>query len=145
MKVRMEVLGKKNWIEPINTNQILYLTICWCSCWLIERLIDIFRNEITNIGYPTNGEVEIVAGIRECSLHIANASSEENHSGRWTCFLSKSNKNSFLWKENTNYFVNFFTPAKMKISILTSNLESALEKNKYGSVVRKNNVWRVSI
>ena len=80
--------------------------------------------------------VEIVAGIRECSLHISNVSEKENHSGRWTCFLSKSNhRGGNLWKENTNYFVNFFTPAKMEISILTSDLDSKLSEDKYKSVV----------
>ena len=84
--------------------------------------------------------VEIVAGIRECSLHISNVSEKENHSGRWTCFLSKRNHrgDNFLWKENTNYFVNFFTPAKMEISILTSDLDSKSSKDKYKSMVRNN-------
>ena len=93
-----------------------------------------FRNEVTNIGYPTNGPVAINAGIRECSLEITNVSRREEHFGRWTCLLSKPNQRGReLWKEVTNYDVNFFTPAKMKISIQTRDIRKS--DNKYGTSV----------
>ena len=102
---------------------------------LDEKFIT-FRNEVTNIGYPTNGPVSIEAGIRECSVEITNVSRNNQHSGRWTCFLSKANNiGGNLWKEATNYDVNFFTPAKMEITILTSGLDHQLDNNKYENMV----------
>ena len=93
-----------------------------------------FRNEVTNIGYPTNGPVAINAGIRECSLEITNVSRREEHFGRWTCLLSKTNlRGRDLWKEVTNYDVHFFTPAKMEISIQTRDRHESA--NKYGTSV----------
>ena len=75
---------------------------------------------MSNNGYTPGGPVTISADFTECTLKIANVSGQE-HFGKWTCFLSKTDGHQDLWREMTNYNVKIFAPAKMQISVSSYN------------------------
>ena len=75
---------------------------------------------MSNNGYTPGGPVTISADFTECTLKIANVSGQE-HFGKWTCFLSKTNRKQDLWREMTNYNVKIFATAKMQITVATYN------------------------
>jgi hypothetical protein len=100
-----------------------------------------FRNDLTSNGYDPNGAVSISGGFTDCSLRIANVSRE--HSGKWTCYLSKNH----LGKEATNYDVKIFTPAELQISISTSVPEKMKKDNKIENKVisiEKKNIFKLA-
>ena len=96
-----------------------------------------FRVKLTNNGYDPYGQVSISGGFTDCTLRIANVSRKE-HSGKWTCYLSKNH----LGKEATNYDVKIFTPAELKVSISTTVPDKMKEdikmENMVNTVQRKN-------
>ena len=59
----------------------------------------------------------------ECTLKIANVS-EQEHFGKWICFLSKTNGNQDLWREMTNYNVKLFAPMKLQITVSSYKLNN---------------------
>ena len=90
---------------------------------------------MSNNGYTPGGPVTISADFTECTLRIANVSRQE-HFGKWTCFLSKSNGNQHLWRETTNYNVKILTPAKMQINLLNYNSNNMDNEVNGGNRVR---------
>ena len=78
---------------------------------------------MSNNGYTPGGPVTISADFTECTLKIANVSGQE-HFGKWTCFLSKTNGNQDLWREMTNYNVKLFAPMKLQITVSSYKLNN---------------------